>query len=454
MRALYLFLICALSASILEASEIKTETSIVLDELFSNSDDIVGVDLHVAGGYEDGPFYSRWGHAFMVFVNKNEKRYYNNVAISLVANINEEQESLGFLGPLSLYYKGMVGSYPLVVDADYFYYFWQRHVLNEGRPLERISIGLNDVIKDKLLSMLKEYFHDPSKMGSYKFVGNNCVVALSHLLKEAGVPLDDVPVIPLNAKESYSEAGVVSVPTEMVVSPVLNTQKIAQAFSELNITTYEQVNMKLLKELAEKFGADSVYAFLSLDRGLSIYYGDEFKAMFEDELAKNAMKKSFEAHPSLYSLCEDLSCAKNIITAEKKYYGQNTYAKNAFRRHALANSVEGDNIYIRHNQILVEAGKPEARSVELEDVPVASSQKVRFKIQDYIEDESVLVLKAFGQRNYPRKRQFVYLRKVQMQKRGESLYFQGKKCVDLKKNEFHGNCGIIKEERIFKLYAY
>ena len=59
-----LALVIMLGAStVVQASGLDTPTEIVMDELFASQDDIIGVDIHVAGSYEGGPIFSRWGHA-------------------------------------------------------------------------------------------------------------------------------------------------------------------------------------------------------------------------------------------------------------------------------------------------------------------------------------------------------------------------------------------------------
>tara|TARA_Y100000780_G_scaffold232594_1_gene268688 strand:+ start:355338 stop:356705 length:1368 start_codon:yes stop_codon:yes gene_type:complete len=446
-----LALVIMLSAStVVEASGLDTPTEIVMDELFASQEDIIGVDIHVAGSYEGGPIFSRWGHAFMVFINKNEKHYYNNVALSLVADVPlDAEESI-----LSLYAKGLYGSFPLKFDTDYFYYFWDKYIINESRPLERITIPLNEELKNSLFDKLKNAYADTSVLGTYKFINNNCIVAVSKLLKSAGIPLNNVPFVPINSKKYYKKAGVSVTASEKVTSSTKNTPKILEELKEKNILTYEQINEELLTKFAYKYGIGSVVKFLSFDRYLHFKYTKVMIEKFKSEYESEAMSASFEANPAQYNLCEDEVCAQKLIDYERSNLPKEIFSANAFSRHLKSQKQKEENPYTLHNKIVAETARPLAQKMRLNGIKKKRGDVIKFTLGQYDLDEQLMAINIVKVNRRGSGGAQSYKVKIPMTKSGEVLKLLDRECVNLKTKEFLNGCGVIEEDGQFALYAY
>ena len=446
-----LALVIMLGAStVVQASGLDTPTEIVMDELFASQDDIIGVDIHVAGSYEGGPIFSRWGHAFIVFINKNEKHYYNNVALSLVADVPlDADESI-----VSLYAKGLYGSFPLKFDSDYFYYFWDKYIINESRPLERITFPLNEELKNSLFDKLKNAYADPTVLGTYKFINNNCIVAVSKLLKSAGIPLNNVPFVPINSKKYYKKAGISVTVSEKVTSSTKNTPKIFEELKEKNILTYEQINEELLTDFAYRYGIGSVVKFLSFDRYLHFKYTKVLIEKFKSDYESEAMSASFKADPVQYILCEDEACAQSVIDFERRNLPRDTFAANAFIRHSKSQKEKEENPYTLHNRIIAKASKPLAQKMSFKGIKKGKNDVFNFSLGHFDLEEQLMevnIIKVDRGRSGGAQS---YKVKVPMTKSGKILKLRDRDCVDLETKEFLNNCGVIEEDNRFALYAY
>lgn len=438
----------------LASSDLDTPTDIVMQELFASQDDIVGVDVHVAGGYEDGPIFSRWGHAFLVFVNKNEKHYYNNIAISLVADIpiakNPEEQD----GMLEMYGKGLFGGYSLTFDGDYFYYFWDRYVLNESRPLERLAIPMNDEIRAKFFDNLRKGYKDPSRLGSYKFITNNCIVAVSNLLKDSGIPLESSPLIPLNAKKHYKNSAVTTAPDEKVGSSTKNLPKLVEDIQEREIKTYGEFTKELINELAQKYGAGALLKFVSSDRYLYFHFGKYISETFALELQSDSMAKSFTAYEQMYELCGNQTCARDLLLLEEEVYSNEVFAANNFQRHSLSAGASEENAYSKHMKLMVDAAKPMSATMTLSGIKAKNGLKFEFTPKAYDQEKGLLSLDIIKVKK-GKTTTANYLRAlIPMEVTGTSAGFEGKECVDLATMEFKNNCGVIIENGKAKLTAY
>ncbi|MCO4752897.1 MAG: DUF4105 domain-containing protein [Bacteriovoracaceae bacterium] len=434
------------------ASQIDTPTDIVMQELFQSQDDIIGIDVHVAGGYEDGPMFSRWGHAFLVFVNKNEKKYYNNIAISLVADLSTVSAKSDSV--ISMYAKGLYGSYPLTFEADYFYYFWDQYVVGESRPLERITIALNEEIKSSLFENLRKAYEDPKSMGTYKFITNNCIVAVSNLLKSSGIPLEDGPLIPLNAKKYYQKSAISMAPDDVVSSSTKNLSKLVEELQSMEIKTYEQINEELIIYFANKYGAGALLRLISSDRHLYFTYSSLVMKKFAKELEKDSIAKSFKAYTQMYELCETQECAQELIGLEKEIYTEEEFATNSFKRHARVALSSDSNAYIQHNKLLTKVARDDSVELLIGGIKQQRGTLFKFTPGRYDQEEGVLELNILKIKKGTSTRVVSLKAKIPMDKNEHILSLKGRACVDHKTNKFLENCGVIEEDGEFRLYAY
>jgi hypothetical protein len=437
--SLMLFPVAAVFADTL--GSIKSDSKEVMRELLDEQENIIGIDLLVAGAYKDGPFYSRWGHAFLVFINKKEKKYYNNVAISFVADVDQSESALG------TYVKGFTGGFNLTTETDYFYYFWEKHIINEGRPLERIIIPINADIKRELFNQLAKIQHDSSTLGSYKFISNNCVGAASNILKEAGVPLPDTLIVPSKASQAFIDENISPYPFQQVQSSNPEASNILKYLYERKITNYNQIDEKIIQDLIAKFGADSTLSFLEKDQAAFFTYIKVFEQKYGHLLRKNAMTESFKTFSYQYTLCEDQTCTDSIVAKERKNYSKQVFSENAFRRHQkFMNAPSKENAYSRHVGLLIQSQKNLGESLDLFENEEPLQKSFTSKFVAYRGGMLNLKLRQDDTHEYGLK--------IPMIEKEGKLYLEGKVCIDLKAKKFTDNCGIILDNNMYKVFAY
>ena len=441
---------------------ISTDNHSVFNELQANKKDIVGIDLFVAGGYEDAPVYSRWGHAFIVFIDKNEK-YYNNTALSLVADIpSSELEST--LTHLMLYPKAFVGIYPFTFELDYFYYFWQRYVLDEKRPLERISIPFPDQVKAKFFTLLEDYYKSPQKLGGYAFATNNCIVALAKLLKDSGIPLKSIPRIPLNTKDTMIESGLINAPIEKINSHVRNVPEIYKYLEHKEISNYGEFNFGLIDDLIELYGVASTYYIVENDIILFQKYSQYIIEKYADSTDFVRMQTGFSKNLESYVLCDNIKCAKGFSENQAKLYKSDQIAETNFLRHRsslLVADNEKQNPYTKHLNLVVRNNKVHLKEKILLKAPKQHFDQIDYRIVDFYPSNNLLHLKIYLNKNtndgdghaerMKKAQQDFY---ISMQESDSLVFFRGKKCINLEQKRFLKNCGILYENGAYKLIAY
>jgi hypothetical protein len=445
----YLILLTCSSAFGSDLSNLKSDSQEVVRELLGEEENILGVDLQIAAGYKDGPFYSRWGHAFLVFINKKEKKYYNNIALNFVADMT----ALGSQTVVDTYVRGLTGGYQFTIEADYFYYFWEKHMVNEGRPLERIIIPLNAQIKRALFKKLREIYEDPKKLGSYKFISNNCVGAASSVLKAAGLPLEDKLVIPANAGKVFVDAGITPYPITRIESFTSNVPKIVEYLKDNKITTFAQFTDQLISELVRQFGAESTLALIEKDKNLLNAHGFRFERQYGHLFRKTMMGKSFKNPETIYTLCEDLYCAEQVLNEEQSEFGQDVFGQTALQRHQTLNAIpKSSSAYALHLSQLVEAQKKFSQTLALFTVDkTAKNETITYDIEGF--EQGRLSLVTFIKNTKSGEVQEYSLR-LPLDQKGNILYLNNRACVDLGDKKLTNNCGIIREQNTYKLIAY
>lgn len=451
---LFLFFCSFSFASLLE---ISTETDTVISELIKQKDDIIGVDLYVAGGYENAAFYSQWGHAFLVFVNKNEPYYYNNITLSFEGNAQGIDVSK-ISGLLNLYLSGAIGTMDLIINGDYFYYFWQKHIFQEGRPFERIIIPLDQETKNNLINKISDFQKKPELLGNYSFLKQNCVGAAVRLLKESGLPLRKIPVIPLNARDSFDKSRLTYTPSEVIQSSYSKQIEMAQYLKENNLVTFGDFNKELINLLVEKFGANAVYALIAKNDYLFTQYAADIMSTYSDEISKNNMLEDYQTYPEFYQLCTGIECAKQVVEKEKQVYPESDFAQNAFQRHLNNTSIKLEDIYSKHYSLLASQTRKYSQIIRLHPTVNNSSNSKpdQVIIGDFNNGKIHLKIKEDILRSVGSKKDTltIFETKVPVRQDGDELYLLGRKCINLATKSFTPNCGVLIEDGFYQLVVY
>ncbi|MGE3611818.1 MAG: DUF4105 domain-containing protein [Bacteriovoracaceae bacterium] len=433
---------------------LDTANQQVIEEMLEVEEDIIGVDLVVAGGYEDGPFYSRWGHAFLVLINKNEKHYYNNIALTFFADTSGAKDSV-----MKTYLKGIRGKFKLTMELDYFYYFWQQYLIGEGRPLKRIMIPLTSISKRNLIGKIKEYFTKPEILGQYEFLSRNCVIAATELLKDAGVPIEGHPVIPLNAADYFQKNNVTQVPVKQIETAPVELKKIDKFLKDKKITKVGQINFELLDSMVIQFGIDEIWKFINLNSSLSIKFGHQFEKKYQKELEPYTLNNSFKTMSELYELCESSECGSKYLDQLRKSLSDTDFRDNLFWRHQQLSRIELDNPYTKHARLVFE----EFKSLGHQEVLLETDKNFFSFSVEKVEGEQVylnvcLSETMMGNHCFESSRDDDYIEfqeiKVSLKKMGKILYLNERACFDGLKRKFTSNCGLVKEGHALKLVGY
>jgi len=481
--ACFLIGICLGPSTVYANSEIKSDPKEVIAELLEKRSDIIGIDLLIAGEYADGPLFSRYGHAFIVFVDKhNENRYYDNIALSIVADI-PAVDSLGRGDPAAggftniankvidtsvLYFKGTVGAYDLMIEADYFYYFWNTYIRREKRPLERVIIPLNGEIKEKLMNQFLRISQSPDVLGSYKFFTNNCIVALTSFLRAGGIPVQYNPKIPNNAAAAYRKSHIAAAPIEKLNSEYAVVRDIAEYLKENKILTLNQFTDVVIQTLIDKFGVTAVYYLFESISGFPVHVKYAFYDKYRQGISKkNGLVNGFTSINKLYSLCTDIDCARAYLVAEKKAFSKIELAEAMIRRHQdIAKMRKIDNPYKLHKKLLVAAGKELVGSKKFARV-AARGKLVTFDYRVWDDGDGGVDLEICVLENSPiancnspfahkgNRRKHYAKMKMQVSETEKNIYNdQGEPCLDVAAGKFIGGCGLVLEGQAIYFYHY
>lgn len=304
-------------------SYIKSNDSIFQYLVNRNPNEIVGVEVIIAAG-TDSAVYSKWGHALLRFVD-NDGIWSNDITLNFVALVNTPKLSL---------FKGVTGGYEVLPEIKTLYDFWLQYVQTEDRSLERYIIPTTPELVKKLLATLKSWREDSSKLGNYKFIGNNCVGVLSKLLSESGIiPSHKKAIVPTNFGTKLDEMFLSPFEKLVVKSPFYILPKVANL---LDISPDELLNGTSWPNDA----TEKLFANLSNDELMFLYQSvpllpDDVSSAILKKINDKTNSKNFKSFlgfapvpETLYHMCFDKTCANQIFKAERKLWG----AKNSLER--------------------------------------------------------------------------------------------------------------------------
>lgn len=230
------------------------------DQIEDQIPDVIGIE-YLFTAPNGGPIYSRFGHALLRLVNPKispEK----NLVISLAAQVADNDVN---------YVKGVTGGYKLTLSALTLEQASIQYNFGTNQNIDRYVLALRTSDLKMFLNCLQYWLKNPSEMGDYTFLSNNCAGALSRLFKEAGIQIDHTS-LPSHLSDEFSREGISPFPALRMASAALSWQPIESA---LGMSQQEWVNtrslsteqiQKILKDAGPVALARILYRNLSLDR--------------------------------------------------------------------------------------------------------------------------------------------------------------------------------------------
>jgi hypothetical protein len=327
-------------------------------DIHEHIDDIDGIEIIVAGG-DKTRFYSRFGHGLLRLKRKNGQ-FQNDYLISFLANQDESKIE---------YIDGITGKYGVFPYTDTFGKFWNEYTLNENRPLYRYIISTNSEKRKKIIQTLLNWIENPAIIGSYTFLNNNCAGIVVNLLIESGFsyPIGMKTRIPTNLGD-YLNAGWISPYPALVMqnfndvkNKLLTSLRTSpdETFNDLSLWQNKDAVAIIEKNFSEFEILKILINFKNLmpnNIRLNLLKNHNFrnsKIKLEDVLEYK------EAPLTLYQLCKDDECAKNLVLKLESVFDKltlrNSYLKNDFYFHAgfKINSEEDQMILTNEDQYLL-----------------------------------------------------------------------------------------------------
>jgi hypothetical protein len=155
-------------------------------QLLHSAEGLVGLELVVAAPSHRA-IESRWGHAFLRFVDGDDNPF-NDLILGFVGWV--DTESLDVI-------KGLTGGYALYPAVMSTSDVVLEYVQNEGRPLLRLPLITTAQERRAVLKLFAHWIQNPEAgFGRYTFLENNCAGALIRILEASGLPTWHGPTQP------------------------------------------------------------------------------------------------------------------------------------------------------------------------------------------------------------------------------------------------------------------
>lgn len=145
------------------------------DSLISNRDKIIGVEVIITG--RSRTLASSFGHALVRFVYKDTNSS-DTTIVSFVARPEEEIFST---------WKAATSKYSFIPEVMSLQEIWIKYYEKQNRDLTRYILNLSPAQLDQFLDAAFLYIQNPDILNGYNFFNNNCMVAVSKILIEAGL---------------------------------------------------------------------------------------------------------------------------------------------------------------------------------------------------------------------------------------------------------------------------
>lgn len=192
---------------------------------------VKGVEL-IVSQVDESRVSSAGGHAFLRIVTEN---YFDDIGVSFAPLLVDEinWSSLPHL---------LTGKYPNLMSVDRFTTMWKKSIQFEKRDLERYPLNLNREQIKNLLQVLLHWQKNPSKIGDYKLLTNNCVVLLHLLLFESGIVSDQNGPITPNDFKSFLYKHSLSVFPSSIISAHKSLHQIIKQVLNVNPDELDEIS--------------------------------------------------------------------------------------------------------------------------------------------------------------------------------------------------------------------
>lgn len=226
----------------------------------SQSQDIIGIEYLFAAP-NGGAVYSRFGHALLRLVNPKQSAE-KNLVISIGAAVDENNIN---------YVKGLIGGYKLALGLMTLEQAAIQYNLGTNQNIDRYIVALRSSDLKSFLNHLDLWLKNPSEMGDYTFLSNNCAGALSRLFKDAGIDVDHTSM-PGQLSVELNRDGLSPFPPLRMSSAALTWMPVESAlgitqkeWEETRSLSTEQIQ-KILKDAGPVALARVLYRNLNLNR--------------------------------------------------------------------------------------------------------------------------------------------------------------------------------------------
>ena len=184
------------------------------NDLISNRDKVVGVELIIAG--RSLTLASSFGHAMIRFIYKDAQST-DNTIVSFVARPEDEIFST---------WKAATSKYTFIPEIMSVQDIWIKYNENQNRDLTRYALDLSPEQLSQFIDVSTLYIQNPERLKGYNFFKNNCMVAISKILIEAGLTKKEKKAIfPNKAHKWLKKNNLISLPAINMTSSVISIQE-------------------------------------------------------------------------------------------------------------------------------------------------------------------------------------------------------------------------------------
>ena len=178
------------------------------NELVSNKDHIVGVELIISG--RSNSLASSFGHALLRFVYKDALKTDESIE-SFGILLEEETVSI---------WKAATSKYSFIPEVMTLQEVWNRYYEKENRSLKKYVLDLSPEQLNKFIDVAFFYLQSPEQLNAYNVIRNNCMVVISKFLIEAGLTQKQKQVVfPANAHKWLKKNKLTSLPEIVMANP-------------------------------------------------------------------------------------------------------------------------------------------------------------------------------------------------------------------------------------------
>lgn len=184
------------------------------DELISNRDKIIGVEILITG--RSYSLASSFGHTLLRFIYQDDASI-NISIVSFVARPEEETFST---------WKAATSKYSFIPEVMSLQEVWKKYYLEQNREITRYILDLNPQQLNRFIDVAFIYIQNPKRLNGYNFFRNNCMGAVSRVLIDAGLTKSTKQAIfPNNAHNWLKKNKLITIPGINITSSDIISQE-------------------------------------------------------------------------------------------------------------------------------------------------------------------------------------------------------------------------------------